>query len=113
MNIDELANAIEEASPDRNGRGLAAVLRNWKADAVPAETLADIVERYIGHTWFDTDEIHATIYSLWSSFREEAIHGIGGMTMNERLYYFGLFERCEKASPAEREAIYAKLHARS
>lgn len=35
---------------------------------------------------------HSEIYKLWLSFRDEAIFGIGGMTMNERLYWCGLFD---------------------
>jgi hypothetical protein len=111
MNIDELAAAIEAASPNANGRELAVLLRNWKSTSETAERLSELVERYIGHTWFETEAVNDAVYSLWSNFRDEAIGGIDGMTMNERLYCFGLFERFDHASVNEREEIYAKLHA--
>jgi len=112
MNLDQLATAIEVASPDQNGRGLADLLRSWKADSKTAKDLANAVERYIGNAWFASDELHNAIYSLWSKFRDEAIRGIGGMTMNERLYWFGLSGRFDGAGPSEKAVIYNKLHAR-
>jgi hypothetical protein len=112
MNLDQLATEIELASPDSNGRGLAAALRSWKADSADVNTLAVLGERYIGHTWFETDLTHDAIYKLWSSFRAAAISNIGGMTMNERLYSFSLSERFDAAGPIEREVLYGKLLAR-
>lgn len=112
MNLDQLATEIERLSPDKNGRGLAMALRNWKTDSTDLNALAVLGERYIGHAWFESDATHNAVYKLWSSFRVEVISSVGGMTMNERLYYFGLFERFDAAGPAEREALYGKLLAR-
>ena len=43
----------------------------------------------------------------------EIIHvALGGMTMNERLYWFGLLDGYDKCSTEDdRLVIYAKLHA--
>lgn len=49
MNLDQLAAEIERVSPDKNGRGLAAALRNWKADSADVNALLVLGERYIGH----------------------------------------------------------------
>jgi len=69
-------------------------------------------ERYIGNSWIENNDTHETIYHMWSSFRDEAITGIGGMTMNERLYYFGLFERFDDCEDQHaRLVLYKKLHA--
>ena len=57
----------------------------------------------MGNSWFETDEDHNKIYKMWLSFRDKAILGIGGITMNERLYLFGLFEEFETYQNQESE----------
>ena len=67
----------------------------------------------LGNTWIENNEDHLKIYQLWSSFRDEAISGIGGMTMNERLYWFGLFSRFDDCTNEETKLlVYRKLHAK-
>jgi hypothetical protein len=113
LNIDELAAAIKSVSPEEPAHRLADLLIEWKRDDSTAEDLKSRIERAIGHTWFSTDAVHSEVYRVWSEFRSLAIDGIGGMTMNERLYCFGLFERYDDAKTEEaRLKIYAKLHAR-
>ena len=49
---------------------------------------------------------------MWSSFRDQAIAGIAGMTMNERLYWFGLFDEFDACPDQEAKLkIYKKLMA--
>ena len=112
MNLDELARQIGEVSPEPVVQQLVALLLAWKSDRRTAEELRDMVERYIGNSWIQRDEDHARVFALWSAFRDGAISGIQGMTMNERLYYFSLFERFDASQNEEEKlAIYAKLHA--
>ncbi len=112
MNLDELAAAIRSTSPEEPAQRLADLLIAWKGDDTTAEDLKSSFERAIGYTWLSTDAIHSAIYRHWSEFREGAIDGIGGMTMNERLHWFGLFERFGEAkTDEERARVYAKLHA--
>jgi hypothetical protein len=113
VNIDELAAAIRSVSPEEPAQRLGNLLLEWKRDDSTAEDLRSHIERAIGHIWFSTDAVHGEVYRLWSEFRSRAIDGIGGMTMNERLYWFGLLERFDKAKTDEaRKRVYAKLHAR-
>ncbi len=110
MELDELVNAIRQTSSDAVALKLAAVLSSWKDDKSDAKELETTVERFIGNTWIDSKTEHEKIYSLWSQFRDDAMHGIGGMTMNERLDLFSLFPRWDSAhTEEERKAIYAKL----
>ena len=110
MDLDELSSAIRQSSSDSIALRLSALLLGWKTDASNAKELEDTVERFIGNTWIVNPEEHKKIYALWSRFRDGAIHKIGGMTMNERLYWFSLFPRWESATTnEERQAIYAKL----
>jgi hypothetical protein len=110
MNLDELVSAIKQTSSDSVALKLATLLSSWKDDERDANELETTVERFIGNTWIDSKTEHEKIYSLWFQFRDDAMHGIGGMTMNERLYCFSLFPRWDSAhTEEERKAIYAKL----
>ncbi|MEX8501915.1 MAG: hypothetical protein AB3X41_02575 [Leptothrix ochracea] len=110
MNLDELVSAIKQTSSDSVALKLATLLSSWKDDERDANELETTIERFIGNTWIVSKTEHEQIYSLWSQFRDDAMHGIRGMTMNERLYCFGLFPRWDGAHTEEnRKAIYAKL----
>lgn len=110
VTIDETAAAIGHTSTDAVVQGLARLLVEWKFNADNVDELRTQVERYIGNSWIADDSTHAAVYVLWSAFCKTAIDCIGGMSMNERLFRFGLFERFDNASsPLAREEIYAKL----
>ncbi|MBC3808857.1 hypothetical protein H8K52_16065 [Undibacterium seohonense] len=110
MDLDALVAAISRTSSDPVVLKLAVLLSNWKDDEKNTEELEVIVERFIGYTWIESEMEHKKIYGLWSQFRDKAIHGIGRMTMNERLYFFSLLNRWDSAqTEEERMAIYAKL----
>ena len=110
MNIDKLADAIRHVSKEKIVQRLADLLMEWKHNQDTVEDLRTTVERYIGNSWVEQDEDHARIYRMWSSFRDKAIAGIAGMTMNERLYWFCLFDEFGD-SPDEKAKlkIYRKL----
>ena len=87
-----------------------SILGAWRDDATDVAELATRVERLFGNSWIENEAVHSELYRTWASFREEAIERIGGQTMNERLYSFGLFEKFDAcASDTERREIYAKL----
>ena len=86
------------------------MLRDWKSDDTSVEKLRDSVERYVGKSWIESTEEHEQVYGLWSKFRDEAIEPIGGMTMNERLYWFDLFAPFDACNTEDdRARIYSKL----
>ena len=112
MNLDELSKAISEISQDIVVQKLSRNLVEWKNNDQNVEDLNKNIERFIGNSWIESDEDHTNIYELWSTFNEEVIKNIGGMTMNERLYYFSLFERFDSCMNKEQQlTIYNKLHA--
>ena len=105
MTLQELLPALHKASSDRVVRGLIELLEEWCTNASTADDLHQSVERYIGNSWIASEEEHRTVYSLWSSFRDECIAGRRGMTMNERLYCFNLFEAWDSAKTEEGRAV--------
>ena len=63
--------------------------------------------------WIEKQTDFDRVYGMWNEFRNSAIDGIGGMTMNERLYRFGLFDLFENAKDdAEKDKYYQKLMAK-
>lgn len=112
MNLDELVQGFRSISDKRVLEDLARYVEAWKTDNRNANDLETMVERFFGNVWLSSDENHSKAYGLWESFRNEAIWGIGGMTMNERLYFFSLFKRFEAcATEEEKLVVYSKLHA--
>jgi hypothetical protein len=113
MNIDELTNKIRKVSSDKNVQNLAELIQQWKTDEKNATELKENIERYFGNAWIEKKSDFENIYGMWSDFRDSAINGIGGMTMNERLYWFGLFDLFDNAKDTvEQEKIYEKLLAK-
>ncbi|MFY0675908.1 MAG: hypothetical protein JXR18_01365 [Neptuniibacter sp.] len=109
MNYDEYIEEARKYSSDEVVARLVSHLTNWKSDNTNVLELANSIERFFGNSWITSEETHSHLYKLWSSFKTAAISGIGGMTINERLYWFGLFERYERASELEQQVIYEKL----
>lgn len=110
MNYDEYIKEVEKFSHDEVATRLGKHLLEWKQDDTDAIELVDSIERFFGNSWIEREETHNHLYRLWCKFKKEAIEGIGGMTMNERLYWFGLFERFENSkSETAQNVIYAKL----
>jgi hypothetical protein len=112
MNLDELAKKIQDLSSDKALPGLANQLVAWKDTSASVDDLAVAIERYIGNIWIDSNQDHERVYALWSAFRKDSIESVRGMTMNERLYVFGLLDRFDALQgDTERQAMYAKVHA--
>jgi len=105
MNLDELATEIGNVTADKAAEDLSIHLMLWKDRDETADELKVVIERYLANARFDNNEDYEKIYSIWSSFRDEAIIGIDGMTINERLYRFSLFE-----TTLDQKTLYKKLH---
>ena len=110
MHLDDLLASLQDASSDPVVKGLREYIDEWKADQATTAELGKHVERYIGNTWIEREEDHNVVYGLWSKFRDETIEGLPGMTMNERLSAFSLFERYDGTSnEAAKATVLAKL----
>jgi hypothetical protein len=83
-------------------------ISSWREDgSTVLELLADL-DRTLGHTWFRSNEDHATVALSIARLRDP-IAAIGGLTMNERLFTFDLLDRWDRASEPERDVLYRKL----
>lgn len=112
MNLDELLEEIRKVSSEKIVQDLSILLVEWKGGDETAEDLVNKIEKYLGNTWINKNKDYEKIYQMWAAFKEQAFSGIGGMTMNERLYCYGLFERFDACSDDNSKlVIYRKLHA--
>jgi len=112
MNYDEFVNEVQKYDSDSDVAKLLGVLKGWKLNDENVLKLQSTIERFFGHSWIESEETHDHLYKLWSSFNKSAIGNIGGMTMNERLFWFDLFERFDDCkSEAKKQLIYSKLSA--
>ena len=112
MNLDELVEEFSKISADKVIQDLCRLIIEWKDNNNTVEDLNESIDKYLGNTWIERNEDHEKIYQMWSAFKEIAISGIGGMTMNERLYCFSLFERFDACADENAKLIiYRKLHA--
>ncbi len=113
MNLDQLTDKIAQVSPEKLVQALPKRIKEWKDDDRTVDELVHMVEHYFGNTWIPSEEDHSTCYRIWKEFKENVISGLGGMTINERLYHFGLFDRYESCPSREDQLnIYTKLHAK-
>tara|TARA_B110000114_G_C14733651_1_gene254291 strand:- start:164 stop:508 length:345 start_codon:yes stop_codon:yes gene_type:complete len=113
MNLDELTKNIRKVSKEEIVQKLADNIQEWKTDERNAVELRENVERFLGNTWIEKRTDFNKVYGMWTEFRNSAIDGISGMTMNERLYWFGLFDLFDNAkNDAEQEKFYGKLMAK-
>ena len=110
MNLDDFITVAQDVSLDESVTGLVELLRHWKTDSSDVSDLCNRVERYFGHSWISSAEVHNDLYRQWAHFKHKAVDTIAGQTMNERLYWFGLHEEFElRLTPDSRQEIYTKL----
>jgi len=112
MNYDEFVKEVQKYDSDSDVAKLLRVLKDWQLNNDNVVQLQSTIERFFGHSWIESEETHNHLYKLWSSFNTSVTGNIGGMTMNERLFWFGLFERFDGCqSEPKKQLIYSKSSA--
>jgi hypothetical protein len=110
MNLDELVESIENSDVGLR-KQLEIIVSNWKTDNSSIEDLIYLIGKWHGNVWFSGDESSNLFYENWCEFKNIAVSSIKGMTFNERLYWFGLFEIWDKSNDAFKKTIRLKLKA--
>lgn len=111
--LDSLTQKIRSISKDPIIQKLANQFDEWKLNDRDVRFLDSNIEKFIGTTWIESEEEHNLAYKYWTNFKNENIHTIQGMTMNERLFSFGLIKRYDNCrNREEKDLIYRKLLAK-
>jgi hypothetical protein len=108
MNLDDLVNSILE---EEQRMKLAHRVTEWKEDETDIYGLYEMICKWHGKVSIEGEVAQDNFYSNLQSFKSNAIDNIGGMTVNERLYWFGLFEEWDQSELIEQQRIRGKLHA--
>lgn len=112
MNIDELIQLYENES-NPIVKEIAIIIKDWKLSDKDIDYLVYVTDKYFGNTWIEEGKEYDRIYRIWTDFKNTEIVGIPGMTMNERLWIFGLIDRFDQLkTDAEKEIIYKKVKAK-
>ena len=109
MNIDELIAKIEPLAKDNNAEDILFILKDFKSNEKTVSELEHTIENFIDLNW-PKESNGIEIFKYLNEFKNTSIKNIGGMTMNERLFLFSLFDRFDSCkSDKNREIIYKKL----
>lgn len=108
MSIDELVNSINESKLREQ---LAKWVIKWKSDDNDIHVLYEMVVKWHGNTWFKDEVESNQFYANLQAFKAQAIDNIGGLTVNERLFLFGLFNEWDNSDSNGQQRIRGKLHA--
>jgi len=108
MNLDELVNSVPEDDLREN---LSRWVGEWKQDDKDIEALAYLIGKWHGNVWFQDTDASNIFHSEFQIFKSAAIDNVGGLTLNERLYWFGLFEAWERGNEITHKRLRTKLRA--
>lgn len=110
MNLDDLVQSIPDSEADLRSQ-LSHWVNEWKKSDESLEELVYLIGKWHGNVWFQEAEVSNTFHRNWVNFRANAIEGIGGMTVNERLYTFGLFALWDASDETSKSKLRAKIKA--
>lgn len=112
MTIDDLPSLIPAERADLQS-DLSHWIAEWKRSVDDIERLRYLVDKWLGNVWLQDEKGFLALMQAWQSFKTQSFDGIGGFTVNERLYVFGLLEIWDASGPEGRQTIMAKVLARA
>lgn len=107
MRLDDFAHTVRASRSRKLKRQLIRILKRWAKNQDTVSKLDIDVQAVLDE---HTDD--ETISQAWTRFRSSSILYVDGMTMNERLFVFGLLPRWDSCqTDADKLALYRKVHA--
>ena len=108
MLFTELISQLKAPDQGQEAKQLLRILEQWKKNDQPISTLQTSVNKFLALN----ENVSETIQSTWKRFESESILFVDGMTMNERLFVFNLFNRWDRCKTMDHKLkLYAKVHA--
>ena len=112
MNLDNHVQSIPDSDSALRFE-FSRWIYGWKRSAEPVESLDYLVTKWHGNVWFQKTGDSDAFIQNWRTFKSEAIDGISGMTLNERLHVFGLLELWAESDEEFRVVLRRKVSASS
>lgn len=110
MTLDDLVNSIPESEGNLR-KDLAHWVDDWKKSGDSLEQLCSLIEKWHAGVWFSDANASNAFYRNWTQLKAEEIECIGGMTMNERLFVFGLLDLWDNSNAEGRNVLRVKVKA--
>jgi|SRR6476660_1375262 len=110
MNLDELVNSIPDSEITLR-ENFRKWINDWKESPKDVFDLDYLIGKWHGNVWFKNQDVANQFHENFLTFRDNAIKKIGGMTINERLYWFGLTELWDLDDEKQQDVIRIKLKA--
>jgi hypothetical protein len=110
MNLDELVNSIPNSESELK-QDLKKWIDDWKMNDKNIDDLEPLIGKWHGNVWFKDQQVSNKFYEDFRKFNEKAILGVGGITMIERLYWFGLLDLWDSSDSKIKSIIRLKLKA--
>ena len=108
MNIEQLVKSISE---QKYRDDLSLWIGKWKKDETDIDELYGMIDKWHGNVWFKNQSNQNEFYNNLQKFKSDVVDKLEGMTVNERLYCFGLFDEWDYANNSEQDRIRNKIKA--
>jgi hypothetical protein len=110
MTLDDLVNSIPVSEGNLRNE-LAHWVSEWKTKGDSLDRLSALIGKWHGNVWFKDANASNAFHRNWTQFKAKEIDCIDGMTMNERLFVFGLLDLWDNANEEGRKVLRAKVKA--
>jgi hypothetical protein len=108
MTIDDLPSLVPIAHADLQA-DLSHWISEWKRSMDDIERLRFLVDKWLGNVWINDESGFKALMHAWQHFKSESIDRVGALTVNERLFVFGLLEQWDSSGPEAHQSLMKKV----